>query len=81
MRPQIENERLKKQEGIFAIFGIQDDLYNNSNFYQIRRFRIPQANKKQVIIELDKLGINEATLFGDIESRANYNRFIKREKL
>ena len=31
-------------------------------------------------MELDRLGINEATLFGDIESRANYNRFMKREK-
>ncbi len=81
VRPQIENERLKKQEGVFAIFGIQDTLYNNRNFYQIRRFRIPKTDKKQIIIELDKLGINEATLFGDIESRANYNRFIKRAKL
>ncbi len=80
VRPLIENERLKKQEGIFAIFGIQATLYNNSRFYKIRRFCIPQANKKQIIFELDKLGINEATLFGDIESRANYNRFKKREK-
>lgn len=81
VRPLIENERLKKQEGIFAIFGIQATLYNNSSDFQIRRFRIPQENKRQVIIELDKLGINEATLFGDIESRANYNRFKKRENI
>ena len=78
VRPQIENERLKKQEGIFAIFGIQSSLYNNGFSYKIYRFRIPQECKKQIIVELDKLGINEATLFGDIESRANYNRFKKR---
>lgn len=78
VRPQIENERLKKQEGIFAIFGIQSTLYNNSSRYKIYRFRIPKECKKQIIVELDKLGINEATLFGDIESRANYNRFKKR---
>ena len=80
VRPQIENERLKKQEGIFAIFGIQSELYDNSERYKIYRFRIPQLCKAQIIYELDKLGINEATLFGDIESRANYNRFKKRMK-
>lgn len=80
VRPQIETERLKKQEGIFAIFGLQSPLYNNSFIYKISRFRIPKESKKQIIIELDKLGINEATLFGDIESRANYNRFKRRIK-
>ena len=80
VRPQIENERLKKQAGVFAIFGIQATLYDSSRWFKINRFRIPQANKKSILIELDKLGINEATLFGDIESRANYNRFRKREK-
>lgn len=79
VRPQIENERLKKQEGVFAIFGIQATLYDSSRWFRINRFRIPQANKRSILIELDKLGINEATLFGDIESRANYNRFRKRE--
>ena len=78
VRPQIENERLKKQEGIFAIFGIQSNLYNNCECYKIYRFQIPKVYKKRIIIELDKLGINEATLFGDMESRANYNRFNKR---
>lgn len=81
VRPQIENERLKKQEGIFAIFGIQSSLYDNSAYYKIRRFCIPSNHKKSILKELDKLGINEATLFGDIESRANYNRFKKREGL
>ncbi len=80
IRPQIENERLRKQEGIFAIFGIQATLYDNSWCYKISRFRIPKKNKKSILMELDRLGINEATLFGDIESRANYNRFMKREK-
>lgn len=77
VRPQIENERLKKQEGVFAIFGIQATLYNNSESFKISRFCIPKSNKKHILVELDKLGINEATLFGDIESRANYNRFKK----
>lgn len=79
VRPQIENERQKKQEGLFAIFGIQATLYDNSDCFKIKRFRIPKSKKKSIISELDKLGINEATLFGDMESRANYNRFKKRE--
>lgn len=53
-------------------------MYDSSDF-KISRICIPKDNKKCIIMELDKLGINEATLFGDMESRANYNRFKKKE--
>lgn len=79
VQSKIENERQRKQEGVFAIFGLSSPLFNNNIKYKIKRFRIPKTSKKQIIVELDKLGINEATLFGDMESRANYNRFMKNE--
>lgn len=75
IKPLVENERQRKQEGLFAIFGIQDHMYNNSDEFQIKRYLVPKDSKTIIIKQLDKLGINEATLFGDLESRASYNRY------
>lgn len=74
VRPMVENERQRKQEGLFAIFGMQDDKINNTKEFTIKRYLVPKDSKDAIIKQLDKLGINEATLFGDLESRASYNR-------
>ncbi len=77
VRPLVDNDRLEKQNGLFAIFGLNSGLYNNNDEYKIFSFVIPKQYKRKIVDELDKLGINQATLFGDIESRAKYNNFKK----
>ncbi len=77
VRPLINNDRLQKQNGLFAIFGLNSELYNNNDEYKIYSFVIPKQCKQKIVDELDKLGINQATLFGDIESRAKYNDLKK----
>lgn len=72
VRPKIDNERQRKQEGLFAIFGMQDTIYSNCNDYRIIKYVIPKSKKPNIIEQLDLLGFNEATLFGDMESRAHY---------
>ena len=72
VRPKIENDRQRRQADLFAIFGIQDKKCNNSEDYVIKKYIVPASKKCLIIDQLDKLGINEATLFGDIESRAHY---------
>ena len=74
VRPMIENERQRKQEGLFAIFGINSKEYNNSKDFKITSYLVPKNKKKPILEQLDKLGINEATLFGDMESRVSYIR-------
>ncbi|GHV01244.1 hypothetical protein FACS1894211_10580 [Clostridia bacterium] len=80
VRPMVQNERQKAQHGLFAIFGLPADgneNYHNSNEYFIKRYMIPNQMKMVILKQLDKLGINEATLFGDLESRTSHNRWLK----
>lgn len=72
VRPMIENERQRKQEGLFAIFGLQSTIYTNSTAFEIKRYIIPSYSKPVILKQLDKLGVNQSTLFDDLENRAKY---------
>lgn len=92
--PIYSNERLRKQSGVFLLvsaFTIEiaetiekgiitksrKDLkseFNNTYFY------IREENKSQIIKELDSLGINESTLFPELEHQLNYIKFIHQDK-
>jgi len=73
VRPLIENERHKSQNGLFIIFGLQkettkDDIDN----VDIEVFRYVVTNKSKIINELNLLGVNIASIFCDIENRVKY---------
>lgn len=75
----VENNYTKKT---YKVRPHREALDNNANIinnvgnldYAINKYIIPKASKKEIIKELDALGINKATLFGDMESRADYNK-------
>lgn len=71
VKPLIQNERQRKQEGLFLIYGL------NNNFTQMKDINITTydvvSNKKNEILkELELLGINQASLFCDMEKRVAY---------
>ena len=88
--PTYSNERLKKQSGVLLLVsaftvdivdtvesGIitksTNDLktkFNDTFFY------ILGENKQEIINDLDLLGINEASLFPELEHQLNYIKFI-----
>ena len=88
--PTYSNERLKKQSGVLLLVsaftvdivdtiesGIitksTNDLrtkFNNTFFY------ILGENKQEIIKDLDLLGINEASLFPELEHQLSYIKFI-----
>lgn len=90
--PTYSNERLKKQSGVLLLvsaftidivdtveYGIitksTNDLrkkFNNIYFYVLGE------NKREIIKDLDLLGINEASLFPELEHQLNYIKFIHR---
>ena len=75
------NQRIIKQDGAFIVCGlIEHDIeLINSYRYQNKdgkRIIILVKNKDKILKELDKISINDATLFPEIESVANY---IKRK--
>ena len=84
------NERIKRQRGAFVIVGIFGDndgnhfqkaifnlkplLVREFNDGIPRSIIIPKDEKKQLLKELDALGINHAFLFPELEHQATYIR-------
>lgn len=76
VRPLIQNERQKKQEGLFLIFGLLGNRdIQLDNGIDVYYFEV--NNKEKVLNELDLLGINKSTIYCDIADRAEYLKNTK----
>lgn len=65
------NSRISFQSGAFLLFG-QDAVLGEDGTPEIAVTRIAVSNKKEVLRQLDKLNINESTVFPYIENSAKY---------
>lgn len=70
------NARIHSQSGAFLLFGL-DAVLDESGSEDINVIRISVSNKVEILAELDRLNINESTVFPYIESSAKYvaNRY------
>lgn len=71
VRPLIQNERQKKQDGLFLIHGLFGERHIN-DLKKMDAVCFDVENKKNILKELDLLGINQASIFGDLENRVKY---------
>ena len=73
VKPKQNNRRILAQSGAFLIFGLTAELDTNpvSNI-AIERIRINKSSKAQILSELDRVAINESTMFPEIERAASY---------
>ncbi len=80
------NNRIIKQSGAFLIFGINENKTSPANIpdkWTVNLeskgidFRIDNKSKETILKELDIVGINESTLFPELENQAAYlkNRY------
>ena len=65
------NDRISSQSGAFLLFGI-DAILDENGTQDISIFRITVSNKAEILTQLDKLNINESTVFPYIENSARY---------
>lgn len=75
VQPLKNNNRIVKQDGAFIICGQYfdiDSLVAKMNSLAIARIKV--SNKAKILQELDALGINEATLFPEVDKVAHYLR-------
>lgn len=73
VEPLKNNNRISKQDGAFIICGQDfntDLLKHRLNSLVVIKFKV--TNKKKILKELDTLGINEATLFPEVDKVAHY---------
>lgn len=65
------NNRISFQSGAFLLFG-DEAILDEAGTPDINLIRIAVTNKNKVLQELDKLNINESTVFPYIENSAKY---------
>jgi hypothetical protein len=73
VKPKQNNRRILAQAGGFFVFGLTQEIAaKNSHGIDIQRITISAAAKHAIRNDLDKLGINEKTLFPEIDRAASY---------
>lgn len=71
--PDYTNRRIERQNGAFILTGVsknQNDCGNKINNEVVLRIKI--NNQEKILEQLDLLGINEATLFPEMDKVAKY---------
>ncbi|HVA16761.1 MAG TPA: FRG domain-containing protein [Candidatus Dormibacteraeota bacterium] len=73
VKPKQNNPRLLAQQGAFLLFGLPSEL-NDDNEFEIEIHRLPvhASSKSRLLRELDRININESTLFPEIDKAAKY---------
>lgn len=75
VKPKRNNPRLLAQSGAFLIFGLTDSLdVTPVPEIAIERIQINGKKKPDIVKELDRMGINDSTMFPEIEKAALYIR-------
>ena len=73
VKPKQNNRRILAQAGAFFAFGLDDEIENDTtDEVTVEHIRIDADSKGPIIKELDKLGVNEKTMFPEIERAARY---------
>lgn len=68
--PFKDNERMKLQDGMFALFGLQHRKLEDVSGMKIHRINIAAKAKKEILHDLDLMGISNAKLYSGLERRA-----------
>ncbi|MEL7754364.1 hypothetical protein AAG597_14525, partial [Citromicrobium bathyomarinum] len=72
-KPKQNNKRILAQAGAFFAFGTDEEIESGTiDKIGIKDLLIDAGSKAQIRHDLDKLGINEKTLFPEIERAARY---------
>ncbi|MFZ2980834.1 MAG: FRG domain-containing protein [Sphingobium sp.] len=73
VRPKQSNPRIIAQQGAFLLFGLVSELKPRNPFaMKVSRITIPASAKPKILRDLDRVNINRATLFPEVESAAKY---------
>ncbi|HAT3807039.1 TPA: FRG domain-containing protein, partial [Serratia marcescens] len=83
VKPKLNNARIIRQDGVFLIFGIGTNKSTAANIpdhYNLAskiRFFIDNKSKESILMQLEKIGINEATIYPEIDKVSSYvsNRY------
>jgi len=80
--PEKNSRRIINQDGAFIICGLLDEIYGNGQENILSKYRIKDdkgrliiilvKNKKQILADLEMLGINKARIYPEVDDVADY---------
>lgn len=77
VKPKLDNQRIIRQEGAFFLFGIENNKKNCANFPidkiyypNAERLIINASKKENILKQLKRLGINNSSVFPEIDNIA-----------
>jgi hypothetical protein len=75
VKPKRNSQRILVQSGAFLLFGIFGDLDSNvASGIAVERVHVNGDQKEEILRELDRMAINESSMFPEIERAARYIR-------
>lgn len=86
VKPTLNNERIKRQQGAFLIFGIENNKLTPANFmldwqrfYSGERLIINKHAKSTICDDLKSFGISHQILFPEIDNQAKHiiSRYVE----
>lgn len=88
VKPNHNNSRIKAQSGWFTVHRFSEkekkfvDLHKNTSIQgKVLMKGIPQAKKLDILKTLDKLGVNQESVYPGPEGTANYINWLHRDDL
>lgn len=96
VRPKLDNPRIVRQQGAFLIFGIHEIQFTGFGDYKPmaelnkewilkglgeERILVDKDSKRSILEELEQLGINQSTLFPEVDKVADFVRKKYQDKL
>ncbi|MFJ5365659.1 FRG domain-containing protein [Pectobacterium punjabense] len=73
VKPKMANKRIIAQSGAFLLYGAKHSKRKgNEKGVKINRVGIKEDDKSKIRMELQKLGVNESTLFPEIDRTARF---------
>lgn len=71
--PTAVTPRISRQSGIFTVHGPPDaEIKNGKKQGKLREFVIPKENKPEIVRDLDYFGVNDSSIFPDLEGLSKY---------
>ena len=85
VKPKLNNARIIRQDGAFLVFGMKSNKSQPAiipSRYQLEngiRFFVDKNSKESILAQLEKIGINEASIYPEIDKVSTYvsNRYGK----
>lgn len=85
VKPKLNNARIIRQDGAFLVFGMKSNKSQPAvipSKYQLKngiRFFVDKNSKESILAQLEKIGINEASIYPEIDKVSTYvsNRYGK----